>query len=132
MRHTIFFTLLLSLSLIATTNTLAQNLAEPNLKWGHPTQQELEMTEYTPDPDADAVVLCKTTNVHYIITKDVLQVLYEVKGRIKILKPEGIKHANVDIYYTVNDGAEGNREEVSQVKGTTFNIVNGQIGRAHV
>ncbi|MBR5086714.1 MAG: DUF3857 domain-containing protein [Muribaculaceae bacterium] len=132
MRHTIFFTLLLSLSLIATTNTLAQNLAEPNLKWGHPTQQELEMTEYTPDPDADAVVLCKTTNVHYIITKDVLQVLYEVKGRIKILKPEGIKHANVDIYYIVNDGAEGNREEVSQVKGTTFNIVNGQLDRSEL
>ena len=132
MRHLLFLTLSLTLYLIAITNIHAQNPAEPNLKWGHPTQQELEMTEYATDPDADAVVLCKTTDVHYIITKDVLQVLYEVKGRIKILKPEGIKHANVDIYYTVNDGAEGNREEVTQVKGTTYNLESGQLDRSEL
>ena len=113
MRHSITYSLLLILSLLATASIQAQDITEPNLKWGHPTQQELEMTTYTPDPDADAVVLCKTTDVHYIITKDVLQVLYEVKGRIKILKPEGTIHANVDILYTINDGVEGNREEVT-------------------
>ena len=132
MRHSITYSLLLILSLLATASIQAQDITEPNLKWGHPTQQELEMTTYTPDPDADAVVLCKTTDVHYIITKDVLQVLYEVKGRIKILKPEGTIHANVDILYTINDGVEGNREEVTHVKGTTFNLVNGQLERSEL
>lgn len=132
MRSLISFTLLLIASLLASSNILAQVPAEPNLKWRNPTQQELEMTSYAPDPNADAVVLCKTTDVHYIVTKDVLQVIYDVKGRIKILRPEGTKHANVDIYYTVNDGAEGNREEVTHVKGTTFNLVNGQLERTEL
>lgn len=131
MRHLILSALLIILSLFTSSNLTAQ-VAEPNLKWGHPTQQELEMTSYSPDPDADAVVLCKTTDVQYIITKDVLQVLYDVKGRIKILKPEGTKHASVDIFYTVNDGVEGNREVVSHVKGTTFNLVNGQLERSEL
>ncbi|MBR5118924.1 MAG: DUF3857 domain-containing protein [Muribaculaceae bacterium] len=114
------------------SNIQAQPLGGPNLKWGHPTQQELEMVDYTPDTNADAVLLCKTTDVQYVITKDVIQVLYDVKGRIKILKPEGIKHGNVDIYYTVNNGEEGNREEVTHVKGTTFNLVNGQLERSEL
>ncbi|MBR5638818.1 MAG: DUF3857 domain-containing protein [Muribaculaceae bacterium] len=132
MRHLISFAIILFASLLATTKLFAQQVAEPNLKWGHPTQQELEMTSYDADPDADAVVLCKTTDVQYIITKDVLQVLYNVKGRIKILKPEGTKHAFVDIYYTVNDGVEGNREVVSNFKGTTFNLTNGQLEKSEL
>ncbi len=131
MRHLFLSALLIIISLFASSNLTAQ-VAEPNLKWGHPTQQELEMTNYSPDPDADAVVLCKTTEVQYVITKDVLQVLYDVKGKIKILKPEGTKHASIDIFYTVNDGVEGNREVVSHVKGTTFNLVNGQLERSEL
>ena len=131
MRHLILSALLIFLSLFVSSYLTAQ-VTEPNLKWGHPTLQELEMTNYSPEPDADAVVLCKTTEVQYIITKDVLQVLYDVKGKIKILKPEGTKHANVDIFYTVNDGVEGNREVVSHVKGTTFNLVNGQLERSEL
>ena len=72
MRHSIPFALLLIASLFVTTTALAQQASEPNLRWGHPTQQEMEMTSYTPDPSADAVVLCKTTDAHYVITKDVL------------------------------------------------------------
>lgn len=132
MKHYLTFSLLLIISLSTSQSITAQPIVEPNLKWGHHTQQELEMSNYTPDPDADAVVLCKTTDVQYIITKDVIQVVYDVKGRIKILKPEGTKHAFVDINYTTNDGAEGNREVVSHVKGTTFNVVNGQVERSEL
>ena len=38
----------------------AQSLEKPNLKWGNPTQEEMSMTSYSPDPEAEAVVLCKT------------------------------------------------------------------------
>lgn len=132
MRHLSLTTLLLIVSFLVSSNILAQTLNVPNLKWGHPTQDELRMTEYTPDITADAVVLCKTTDVQYVITKDVIQVRYDVKGRIKILKPQGTKYANVDIIYTVNDGVEGNREEVSNIKGTTFNLVNGQLEKSEL
>lgn len=130
MRQTIAITLLLITACFATNNIMAQNTNEPNLKWGRPTQQELEMTSYDPDPEADAVVLCKTTEAKYIITKEAIQVRYDIKGRIKILKPEGARHANVDIYYTINDGVEGNRETVSYAKGATFNLANGQLEKS--
>jgi len=130
MKHSFFFALLLFFSIFVSTNILAQNTSEPNLKLGHPTQQELEMTSYAPDSDASAVVLWKTTDVKYVIVKEFIQVQYDVKGRIKILKPEGTRYANVDITYTVNDGKEGNREVVSYAKGATYNFSNGHIDKS--
>ena len=45
--------------LLAITMTVNAQSIEPNLKWGKPTDQELNMTEYAADKDADAVVLYK-------------------------------------------------------------------------
>ncbi len=129
MRQSIIYTLLLLTSFFGLS---AQSLGEPNIKWGHPTQQEMEMTSYIPDSDADAVVLYKTTDVNYIVTKDVIHVKYDVKGRIKILKPEGIQHANIEIKYMFNDGKEGEREVVNTIKGTTYNLVNGTIEKSEL
>ncbi len=42
----------------------AQTL-EPNLKWGKPTEAELNMTTYAPDLEAEAVVLCSQTEIRY-------------------------------------------------------------------
>ena len=109
---------------------MAQPISEPNLTWGQPTQQELTMTSYVPEPDADAVVLCKTTEMKYVIQGHDIMVQYDVKGRIKILKPEGTKHAILGIEYTVNDDKPGNREEVTEIKGTTFNLMDGNVNKS--
>ena len=53
MKKKLFLILCLSLSSII---GFAQEL-QVNKKWGKPTQQELTMTEYAADPDADAVIL---------------------------------------------------------------------------
>ena len=68
-----------------------------NLKFGKPTDEEMQMTVYEQDPEAEAVVLCQLTNVSY--TMDMLDFLvdYEVKTRIKILKEEGKEYANITI-----------------------------------
>ena len=58
MKH---FFLLLSLFAL---NTMAQSM-EPNLKWGKPTNEELTMTEYSLDKDAEAVELYHLTDVSY-------------------------------------------------------------------
>ena len=52
MKKKLFLILCLSLSSII---DFAQGL-QVNKKWGKPTQQELTMTEYATDPDADAVI----------------------------------------------------------------------------
>ena len=51
---TLLFALLLAMTASAETVTThpdeGAETIEPNLKWGKPTQQELTMTEYAPDP----------------------------------------------------------------------------------
>jgi hypothetical protein len=72
-----------------------------NTKFGKPTKEELTMTTYAPDPDAEAVVLCRLTDVEYSIQTDGYLVDYHEKIRIKVLKPEGAKYAQVTIPYYV-------------------------------
>ena len=68
------------------------------------------MTSCDYDPNAGAVVLGKTTDVNYVITKDVIQVQYDVKGRVKILNSEGAaRHSSLDIVGTINDQSDYTR-----------------------
>lgn len=59
------------------------------------------MTTYAPDPAAEAVVLCRLTDVEYSVQTDGYLVDYHEKIRIKVLKPEGAKYAQVTIPYYV-------------------------------
>ena len=60
---------------------------QPNLKFGKPTQEELLMKDYSADKDAPAVVLCSQRSTFYEIKQGSLQVVNEIKYRLKILKP---------------------------------------------
>ena len=116
---------LLSLAFSFTAN--AQSLDKPNLKWGNPTQEEMSMTNYSPDPEAEAVVLCKTTSQRYDIVAGEFKLYCQVKCRIKILKNEGKEYANIYIPYYSNGNRVGEREVVENFKGTSFNLVNGKV-----
>ena len=105
----------------------AQSLEKPNLKWGNPTQEEMSMTSYSLDPEAEAVVLCKTTSQRYDIVAGDFKLYYQVKCRIKILKNEGKDQANIAIPYYYNGNKLGSREEIESFKGTSFNLVNGKV-----
>ena len=105
----------------------AQSLEKPNLKWGNPTQEEMSMTSYSPDPEAEAVVLCKTTSQRYDLVAGDFKLYYQVKCRIKILKNEGKDQANIAIPYYYNGNKLGSREEIESFKGTSFNLVNGKV-----
>ena len=73
-----FYFLLWSMMMVLTTS--AQDI-EPNLKWGNPTQEELTMTEYAPDKDADAVELCRQVDVFYEYNNGDFSVVRYVKCR---------------------------------------------------
>ena len=105
----------------------AQSLEKPNLKWGNPTHEEMSMTSYSLDPEAEAVVLCKTTSQRYDIVAGDFKLYYQVKCRIKILKNEGKDQANIAIPYYYNGNKLGSREEIESFKGTSFNLVNGKV-----
>lgn len=120
--------LLLLIAFFAFVNTADAQL--PNEKFGKPSSQEWEFSGWGDGFDADAVILCKTMKVTYQISDQVdsfnrnssevssdnlsdfgknqiddssILVNYEFLLRTKILKPEGAKHANIDIVYFYSD-----------------------------
>ena len=99
MRKELFFGLLVSLVWPFVTVS-AQN--QVNMKFGKPTKEELQMTVYEPEPDADAVVLCRLTDVEYTVQTISYLVDYHDKVRIKVLKPGGARFAKVVVPYQVN------------------------------
>ena len=74
-----------------------------NMKFGKPTTEEMQMTVYTLDPDADAVMLCRLTDVNYTVQQNGYLVDYHERIRIKVLKPEGVRFASVTIPYNIFD-----------------------------
>ena len=73
--------------------------ADVNMKFGKPTKEEMQMTTYEADPNAEAVVLCRLTNVEYTVQTNSYLVDYREKFRIKVLKPSGARFAQVTIPY---------------------------------
>ena len=121
-RYRWFFLFFVCLS----TSVAAQPLA-PNVKFGNPTKEELAMTTYDPDPEAAAVKLCGTQDVYYDILKNNFVIVYEIKKRIKVLKPEGTDEANISIVYTNHEVVGKPQEEITNIKATAYNLENGQV-----
>ncbi len=117
---------LLGVMLCLATVAWAQTL-EPNLKWGKPTDAELNMTTYAPDPEAEAVVLCSQTVLRYDLSSGSFKLNTNTKKRIKILKEEGKDHANGGISYMFNGHRSGQCEILSKLKATAFNMVDGKL-----
>jgi hypothetical protein len=113
---------MLCLATVAWAQTL-----EPNLKWGKPTDAELNMTTYAPDPEAEAVVLCSQTELRYDLTSGAFKLNTFTKKRIKILKEEGKDHANGGISYMYNGHRSGQCEILAKLKATAFNMVDGKL-----
>ena len=76
--------------------------ADVNMKFGKPTKEEMQMTVYEAEPKAEAVILCRLTDVEYTVQLNGYLVDYREKFRIKVLKPEGAQYAKVTIPYNKN------------------------------
>ena len=121
-------TLLIPIALLCANLCLqGQNTVEPSMKFGKPSDAELNMTVYAPDPEADAVVLYKSTDVHYDVSSGSFKTVTTVKCRIKILKEDGKEYANVEVPYYEMENANANKEIISGVKATAYNMEGGKV-----
>lgn len=118
---------LILFALLVLTKTLCAQTIEPNLKWGKPTNDELQMTEYPYDKDADAVVLYHKTDVYYNIVEGDFKIYYGVKTRLKVLKPDGKSVADQKIVFQENETNRTTKEMVTGLKATAYNIENGKV-----
>lgn len=66
-----------------------------NTKMGKPTEEEMQMTTYAHDSTAEAVVLCRLSDVNYTVQFHGYLVDYKERIRIKVLKPGGERFATV-------------------------------------
>ena len=102
---------------------------EPNTKYNHPTLEELAMTEYTPDTSATAVVLYSKCSVNYIFSDRQFHLVYDYEFKVKVLKPNGVSHANISIPYYLNIKDNRLRETVKQIDASAYNLEKGEIVR---
>lgn len=124
------------------------NAQLPNEKFGKPSSMEWEFNGWGDAVNADAIILCKTMTATYQLSDQVFSntqgsdfgfdnlqdfskneiddssilVKYEFRLRTKILKPEGAKHANIDItYYDPDNNKTVSFDELSDLKVRVFN-----------
>lgn len=105
----------------------AAQTKEPNLKWGKPTDSEMTMTTYAPDPEAEAVVLCSQTELSYDFSGDSFRQMRHTRKRIKILKEQGKDLANGAVSYMYNERRMGQCEELTKLKAVAYNLVDGKV-----
>ena len=136
--------------LLLVTLTFSASLAMaqlPNEKFGKPSSMEWDFVGWGDAIGADAIILYKSMTATYQLTDQVsnntqssdfgidnlqdfgknqidegnILVNYQFKLRTKILKPEGAKHANIDItYYSLNDDKFISADELSDLKIKVF------------
>ena len=119
--------LFITMLMLCLAGVLQAQELEPNLKWGKPTDAELTMTSYAPDPDAEAVVLCSQTEMRYDLSAGNFRVTTYEKRRIKVLKENGKSYANGAITYQYNGHRIGHCEELIKLKATAYNLVDGKV-----
>lgn len=106
---------------------LVYPLLSQDVKFGEVSRSELEEEHCSLDQEAHAAFLYKHRNTYYrYYGQKGLQLFTEVHERIKIYDQEGMDYATRQIQL-YKDGS--NREQVSQLKGYTFNLEGGEVVR---
>lgn len=87
--------------------------------FGSISQQEIKMTDYTPDSTANAVVLYAHGNT--VVSQDHIEVFLNSTfyKKIKILRKDGLSHASVSIPLYIGENKD--EERVKNLKAVTYN-----------
>lgn len=111
------------LSLLAALVCVPLHAQSPDYRFGKVSADELRMTSYDKDSDADAVYLNEESSLYYQIGNDIL-ITRDYRARIKILKPEGTDQADVSLSYIDNYNI---RETVTGIDAAAYNLVDGKV-----
>lgn len=122
---------LFSALLLATLTAGSAQALVLNTKMGKPTDEEMKMTQYDPDPEAKAVVLYSEMYARYDYNDALgdFRLLYFCKERIKVLTAEGVEAGNVKIPFYDPESTNRHEEEIRGLKVTTYNLEGGKVVR---
>ena len=88
-------------------------------------QDEINMSRYSNDSAAEAVILFDIGESKFIDTRDGYDILFTRTKRIKVLSPYGIKYAEVSIPFYA-DGS-GKTESVESIEAYSYSNDNGKL-----
>lgn len=91
--------------------------------FGEPTQGELNLNNYLPDPEATGIVLYERGNYTVKEADGYIRLIKEVHRKIKVLDAKNFKHATVEIDYYHKNLV---RENITNLQAITHN---GQVKR---
>lgn len=119
-----------SLFLILTSllvNLQAQIVNPKKVRFGKFSDKELALKIYSPDPEADAVILFDEglACMGYDVSTSGFELIIERHQRVKILKSTGTDYANF-IFRLYNSTNSSSKEEITSIKGLTINMVSGE------
>lgn len=97
----------------------------PGIKYGKISESELKMTDYEKDPGAEAVVLFDVGDTRFdYVPNNGFRLIFERHTRIKILKKDGYKFADISVPFYRNTRG---KEDVSAIKANTYTLENGKM-----
>ncbi|MDR2125245.1 MAG: DUF3857 domain-containing protein [Prevotellaceae bacterium] len=106
--------------LFTAANISAQDFSR---KYGNITTDELQMTVYNQDTNADAVILYEVVDISYDVSS-VISIIYDYKIKIKILTKDGTTWGDGQIILYEGDNI---KENLSHLEASAYNFVNGNI-----
>ncbi len=123
-RTTLFICILLIIS--GSTKLFAQD--KNPVKYGKVSIEELKMSSYDKDPNAEAVVLSDDGLVNFYYNESEGFIIEHTRTcRIKIFNDDGYDWADHSIYLYNNNSIE---EKVATIKGFTYNLEGGKIEKS--
>ncbi|MEQ9425006.1 MAG: DUF3857 domain-containing protein [Cyclobacteriaceae bacterium] len=115
--------ILLAIMIWASNSLIAQ---KSPFKFGKVSEVELAMESYPYDEEASAAILGDFGESKFIYNKDKgFQIEFEREVRVKIFDKNGYDQADVSINYY--DAGGYGKEEISLIKGFSYNLVNGKV-----
>ena len=114
--------LFLLAALLSYVPSFAQQFSQT---WGSISEVEFSLKSYDKDPEADAVILYDIADSYFDITATGLQIRFERRKRIKILREDGLAYADISIPYYIGDN--GKKEKVSAIQAITYNEEGGEL-----
>lgn len=101
----------------------------PSMKYGKPSDEELNMTTYAPDTAASAVVLYSKVRARYDLVANEFRLTYNYEVKIKVLKSEGTSYADINIPFYSNVSNASMKESVNQIDACAYNLEDGKVVR---
>ena len=111
-------------SVFAQTNSYSE-------EYGKVTQNEMLMTQYAPDEEAEAVVIYEVGNNYFTADNYSGGFLLRMKKqtKIKILNKAGLKYANIEVFYYKEGGLS---EDIDELAATVYNWEDGVLKKTEL